>query len=269
MEVSFGTFQPGFYSRLSKVYLPLLFIGVTGIFVPNLLKSQIAHATPVSNITRVTYSGSYNSGNGSSGSASAAYTTPLSCSPDKGFQPAGLIANDGQKGLIQQFDQPYTHLMYGDTANQLANLSRQCPLIVPGDNEPYINAYSSYWIGWRYDYLTDQDGKCSLSNPTVLLHIKQALPGWANYDAASNQLKSQWQAYEAAVTSHENGHVKLVQQSAAQLLQAMQNLPSMDCSQVEKAVNQLGQNYLDQLGLANQNYDQQTGHGATQGAIVP
>jgi len=265
MEVNFGTFHPSFYSRLLKVYLPLLVIGAMGILAPNLLKSQVAHATPVSNSARVTYSGSYNSGS----SASVVYKSVSTCSPDKGFQPAGQITGNGQTGLVQQFDQPYTHQMYGSTASQLADSSRQCHLVISGDNEPYINAYTSYWIGWHYDYQSDMDGKCSVSNPTVLLHIKQALPAWANYTSGSNQLKTQWQAYMTAVTSHENGHVKLIQQSSAQLLQAMQNLPSTDCSQLETSVNQLGQNYLAQLAQANSSYDQQTEHGTTQGAIVP
>ena len=269
MKVSFGTFQPGFYSRLSKVYLPLLLIGVLGILVPNLLKSQVAHATPVSHSGRIVYSVSYNSGDSSSGSAATAYSPAPSCSPDMGFQPAGPIVINGRDGLIQQFDQSYTHLMYGATASQLADLSRQCPLVITGDNEPYINAYTSYWIGWQFDYQVDSDGKCSVSDPTVLLHFKQALPGWANYGTASNQLKSQWLAYTAAVANHESSHVQLTRQTAAQLLQALQNLPATDCSQIEKTVNQLGQSYLAELSQANQNYDQQTGHGATQGAIVP
>ncbi len=267
MEDAFWTSKASFYSRLRRLYIPLLFIGVFGLITPVLFKSEAAQATPVNQAAKVTYSGSYSSGDSSSSATAIGGLTVPGCSPDTGFQSAGAISTDtNQTGLIQQTDPIYDHAMYGNSASQLASLSRQCPLVIAGDNEAFINAYTSYWIGWQYDYQPDANGLCSVSNAKVLLHIHQALPTWAGANAS---LKQQWQNYLSAVTTHENGHVKLIQQSAGQLLQAMQTLKPADCWQIEKTINQIGQGYLAQLAEANQNYDQQTQHGATQGAIVP
>ena len=269
MEEAFWASKASFYNRFRKLYLPLLFIGAIGLTTPVLLKSETVQATPVNKVTKVSYSDTFSSGNSSAGINTSDSLAVPGCSPDTGFQTAGPISAGQQTGLIQLTDPIYGHKMFGYTADQLASLSQQCPLIISGDNEPFINAYTSYWIGWRFDYQPGDDGLCRVSNATVLLRIHQALPVWANYGGANPALKQQWQNYLTAVTTHENGHVQLIQESAAQLLQAMRTLKPTACSQIETTVNQTGQAYLAQLAQANQNYDLQTRHGVTQGAIVP
>jgi predicted secreted Zn-dependent protease len=259
-----------FKRRLFKLYLPLIVLGLGLIFDFTLQKPAPVQAAP---ITKISYSGVYSSGGNSSSSPApvpaVSQTGPV-CSPDGGFQPVGAVSADGgQTGLVQQIDQPYVHKMYGYTASQLAGLSRQCPLVIAGDNEPFVNAYTSYWIGWQYSYSAQADGQCRIDNPQVLLHIREALPVWQNSAQADAGLRAQWQAYASAVNTHEAGHVKLIQQSANQLLSSLQNLPSQACGSIKQAVDNLGADYVKQLASANENYDISTQHGAAQGAIVP
>lgn len=257
-----------FKHRLFKVYLPITAVGV-GL----LLHLTVQKPTPVqaaSPVTKITYSGVYSSADTAASQVHTAVASTPVCSPDSQFQSAGVFTPaSGQTGLIKQIDPLYSHSVVGHTATQLADLSRKCPLVVAGVSQPYINAYTSYWIGWNYNYSQGADGLCRVSNPQVLLHIRQALPVWqpSAHDAAG--LAAQWQAYVAAVNVHETGHVQLINQYSEDLLSKLQSYPAMDCGSISGSVDNTGQSYLSQLKQADNSYELSTQYGATQGAIVP
>jgi predicted secreted Zn-dependent protease len=197
----------------------------------------------------------------------AAATTPaLNCAPDTGYQSAGALSFNSRTGLIQVNDEPYIHPMYGNTAAELSDLSLKCPLVLADDQESYVNAYTSYWLGWQFSYGPGDNGLCRATDAAVLLHTKQALPDWHGKDLA---LSKQWGRYLAAVTAHENGHLQLDKSYASSLLFQIQNFPPQDCSTIDQSVNSMANDLIAQLKAANQNYDNSTQHGALQGAIVP
>lgn len=256
----------GFRGRLIGIYAPVILAGIAWLCLG--LGAKGAAESGAAAFTRVVYSQTYSSGAAASASDTSAAAPTLACSPDNSFSPAGPIAA-GQSGLNEQFDSPYYHEMFGYTAQQLAGLSRQCPLVIQGDSEPYINAYTSYWIGWQYDYAALGDGTCQIRNPQVMVHIKQALPAWADAANASPVLAAQWQKYQTAVQAHEMGHVALIRDYSAHLLASLQGYGPQDCASIQDTVKRQGENYLSQLSQVNQDYDAATQHGATQGAIVP
>jgi predicted secreted Zn-dependent protease len=190
----------------------------------------------------------------------------LQCSPDTGYQPAGPIALSGRPGLIEIDDNLYAHKMYGYSAGQLRGLSIQCPLVLAGSNENDVNAATSYWLGWQFNYANGGDGLCTVSDASVTLHTSQALPAWQN---ASPGLTAAWQKYQAAVTIHEAGHLQLDRDYADKILGKIQSFQPQDCSTIEQSVNSMASGLVASLDQANINYDISTQYGAAQGTIVP
>jgi predicted secreted Zn-dependent protease len=267
MKVRFLDSHPRFHSRVVKLYLPLFILGGLGLAAPVFKVTPAAQAAAVSRQSRIVYDGVYSS---NPAPATNQLAKSLSCRPDTGFTPAGPItAPSSQTGVIERSDPIYDHLMYGYTAGQLDDLSRECPLVIPGDDRPYINAYTSYWLGWRFDYSPVGGGACRVSNIQVLIHIRQALPVWANQDQASARLAADWRAYKSAVTTHENGHLQLIGQYGDKLLAGLKSFPPMDCGAIGQAANTLAAGYVRQLKQADAAYETTTQSGLTQGAIVP
>ena len=81
-------------------------------------------------------------------------------------------------------------------------------------------------------------------------------------------LAEAWDSYIAALTLHEQGHVDRDVQSAQQLLDDLEALGEADCGSLATEVGALATKASIALAQANVDYDTQTSHGRTQGAVL-
>jgi predicted secreted Zn-dependent protease len=72
------------------------------------------------------------------------------------------------------------------------------------------------------------------------------------------------------LTLHELGHRDRVVDAAAELTGAVARLPhTLSCADRDQQVRALSSEIMAQLNAAQQEYDEDTSHGATQGALFP
>jgi predicted secreted Zn-dependent protease len=77
-------------------------------------------------------------------------------------------------------------------------------------------------------------------------------------------------AYMAALRLHEDGHRRIAIEAGYEILQAINALPAYSsCSELELAADAVGESILEQYRRQEAVYDQNTGHGATQGVHFP
>ncbi len=190
------------------------------------------------------------------------------CSPLAFPDPSSLDLSTTAAGLHIQNDTPTYYQIYGNTASQLRTQITHCAPGATGSSIAEFTGETSYSLSWQYNTLVGNNG-CTVTNVQVGLHIATALPAWQPATQAASGLSSRWQQFASALATHEHGHAILDANYAASLVQQLNALGNMDCDAVTSTVQNTVNSVVRGLNTANDAYDRQTDHGATQGAVLP
>jgi predicted secreted Zn-dependent protease len=148
--------------------------------------------------------------------------------------------------------------IYGSTA---AELREQMNLLGPVDDTGYRgDAMARWYIEWRWPGYGTSD--CDLSAATTSYTLTVEMPYWEPPADTDPALIKKWSEYMVILAGHEQGHIDNFFKYYPQALPAIQNAT---CDTAEQAV----QAVLQQIRDADIAYDDETGHGATQGAVFP
>jgi predicted secreted Zn-dependent protease len=181
--------------------------------------------------------------------AFAATLTPVSDPP--GSAPgtvAGVVAN----AAMQYYD------ITGTTATELrASINASGPVDSSGQHNDALTMWNIDWT-WPLN----PDSSCILSNATITTTITVTFPRWSPAPGASATLVQQWNTYQAALVTHESGHVSFVVATAPDVLAAIKGAT---CATAEAAA----QAAVARIRQHDVDYDAETSHGATQGARFP
>lgn len=117
---------------------------------------------------------------------------------------------------------------------------------------------------WRVQWAWMSDGKtrCDLSAATLSFSATVLMPRLAAPGTLSPELRARWDHYIAALETHEAGHVRHAYDHHGEVLTAIKGAT---CETVAKAA----QAAIDKIDQYNTEYDRQTRHGETQGAVFP
>jgi predicted secreted Zn-dependent protease len=190
------------------------------------------------------------------------------CSPLAFPDPSGLDLSATATGLHIQNDTPTYYQIYGNTASQLRTQITHCAPGATGSSDAEYTGETSYSLSWQY-YTSVSNNGCTVTNVQVGIHIATALPTWQSTTQAATGLASRWQQFASALTTHEHGHAVLDANYAASLVQRLNALGPIDCNVITSTVQNTVDSTVRALNTANDTYDQQTDHGATQGAVLP
>lgn len=155
----------------------------------------------------------------------------------------------------------------GSTADELRQaMNRLGPLDDAG--RPW-DAVTHWYVSWSYPY--HQEGSdCELGPLEVRVEIMQIMPDWDPPASVSEDLMARWNAYLAALEEHEARHQELGLEAAHEVWLALSSMEAYPtCQTLEEAADATAQSVLDRFRRMEDAYDQETSHGATQGAVFP
>ncbi len=146
----------------------------------------------------------------------------------------------------------------GSTADELrAQMSTLGPVDQFGNRN---DAYTGWFVVWNWP--KNPDGTCDLSQATVSTFITVTFPRWTPPPGAAPPLVQRWQQYVDALATHEEGHADFVDETIPDILAALKGATCDTAGAAGLAV-------LDRIRQHDLDYDNTTGHGATQGAVFP
>lgn len=156
----------------------------------------------------------------------------------------------------------------GDTALELWDAMLDQDLSDPtGD---LVFGLSEWTVAWTYRYDPSPDGTCGLHDIDVRLRLDLTLPEWSPPRGASRRLVAQWRAYMNRLLVHERGHEEISLDAARHILDALTGIgPRPTCAGIEEQADALADRLWTESLVANEQYDDETGHGVTQGAVWP
>jgi predicted secreted Zn-dependent protease len=148
----------------------------------------------------------------------------------------------------------------GSTADELRNSMNQLRPNDPYDGNKPVDSYTDWYISWNWPgYGTEN---CDLSAAEVSYRINIIMPRWIPPADASPELIVKWERYIRNLTFHEKGHVENVVNNYLTVKTAIQNASCLTAeTEAQKA--------LVALRKFDSNYDKETDHGETQGAVFP
>jgi len=189
---------------------------------------------------------------------------PQTCTGTVYALPAPLSLASASEGLTEQIDNPAYYEVYASNLAGLRKAITNCAYrAAVGD----YHAVTSYQMNWMYTP-TVKDGTCQLANVKVGLHVNQYFPSFSPRNTTSPEAASAWELYRQSLKTHEDGHIALDREYAHRLSNTLQRTGPMDCATLSRQVQTIIDSHVAMLNTANELYDTQTNHGATQGAAL-
>jgi predicted secreted Zn-dependent protease len=149
--------------------------------------------------------------------------------------------------------------VHGSTADELrAGMAQAGP---HGSGGAEFAANTSWQFHWSWNQSTS-GGVCHPTNVQITYSITIEFPHWAPPADAVPGLVDRWTAFTQSLATHEDGHAVRVIQNAGTVADA---ISAASCANASAAA----QSALNSIQQINDQYDIDTNHGATQGAVWP
>lgn len=166
---------------------------------------------------------------------------------------------------VHENRQTQTYDVFGYTTSDVNGQMNACGPNISGER---FAASTTYSLNWSYDFAADINGNCRVVNPSVAINILIVYPEWHTSPYAESGLATRWQNFISNLKTHEEGHAQLDRAYALSIYNRLVNQPATSCSMIDSAVRAAVSTDISALNKANDNYDDQTHHGTTQGALL-
>ncbi len=185
------------------------------------------------------------------------------------YQPAsGLATSSSAPGQRQVIDTPQYYTVYGYTANDIRVQLNKCTPLGGGTSVHY-DGETTWYLNYAYDYQPDIYGQCYLTNVAVGLHVAFVYPSWQATQYTAAGVSSNWQNFLSKLDTHEQGHKSIAVQYANELYSGLQSFPHGSCNTTPQSATSYDNNKIANLNQSEADYDTQTNHGISQGAVFP
>jgi predicted secreted Zn-dependent protease len=128
-------------------------------------------------------------------------------------------------------------------------------------------AGSTHW-SLSYEYRPRMAaGICKADSVTTRLELSMTLPHWSPPPGVRAELIGRWERFISALRAHEDGHVRDAIDLESAAKRALLSLSSESCRALDAAMRERFDQLLEQGRARDRDYDAQTRHGDTQGAV--
>lgn len=233
------------------------------------LSTTAAHSTGTeSSLTNTAPQSSVNSGAKAPKKSKTVVTTTnavpptRNCAPASYAYPQAVDLTTAPAGVTTVTESTQYYRIYGRTTEEQLSQLRKCAPV--GE---YAGA-ASYRLSWQYSYGENQTGLCSITEAKIGLHLSMVLPTWNQDTYTDSSVAARWADFSSALRNHEQGHYKLSKQYAALMHDALRSFAPTNCATIKQRADSKLSNLMAQLESAQHNYDKNTDHGTTQGALL-
>lgn len=174
-------------------------------------------------------------------------------------EPSSSCANplhtvDVSRLLASEAFDPY--VVTGDTANQIRESINQ-------NRGMDYDAYTGWSLSWQF-------GDCAGNGLVVTVDVTYTFPEWEPSASASSELVASWETYTDALFCHEYGHAKNGLDCANEVFTALSAIDTGgDCGEQQTEADAAFGTIIDGCNQRDVEYDADTNHGVTMGAVFP
>jgi predicted secreted Zn-dependent protease len=137
----------------------------------------------------------------------------------------------------------------------------------PSDGHGTWAANTAWAFRWSYQPVAGSE--CRVGSARVDLTLTYTYPQWTAPADVAPTVVAAWDGYLARVELHENGHRDIAEAAAADLVKELEALPAQgSCGALAATARTTAGQILARHADEQRAYDQETGHGTTQGAVL-
>ena len=152
----------------------------------------------------------------------------------------------------------------GSTVGELAAEMRQKGP-VDSDGHKY-DADTKWFVKWAYRYQQTGEG-CRLQPVTVSVRVDYIVPRLAAPSAVPANLRGRWDNFASKLTTHERGHGRHGVDAARDVERSLRELFG-SCKTIGAEADALARQVIAKYNRLDVQYDAETHHGASQGAVL-
>lgn len=171
-----------------------------------------------------------------------------------------------------QFASRFTLVTYTVTGKTISDLSKSLEanaLPDPHEAGTRYYAHTKWYLSAHWSWKPTQSG-CVIGPSDVSIAITMTLPALTTTNGVPADVLNRWSTFIRNTETHEEGHVKLAQQGTRDYQRELGNFPiAADCNVIQSQLSRLFDREFAAIDQANVDYDAQTQHGLTQGAVFP
>ncbi len=127
--------------------------------------------------------------------------------------------------------------------------------------------HAVWFLSYTYRARSLADGGCAVGTLDTKLDLKVTLPRWTAGLSASQDAMSRWQRFIDGLRVHEAGHVQTGRDLESNFRRAAVAMKVQNCGALDAALRARFESLLEQSRQRDLDYDRDTRHGATQGAV--
>ncbi len=148
------------------------------------------------------------------------------------------------------------YVVTGDTANQIRQSINQ-------NRGMDYDAFTNWYVSWQF-------GDCDGHGLVVTVDVTYDFPEWQTSAGDSPELVASWDTYMNALFCHEYGHAEHALDCANDVFTALSTIDAGgDCSKQQSEAQAAFSPILDEYNQLDVQYDADTNHGASMGAVFP
>jgi len=179
------------------------------------------------------------------------------------FVPLALAALTAQAEVTEDFNTRYYDVKATAGKSLSEAVSAASSIAVAGKK---FHGLTEWRVNWSWYHRYEADGRCFITSVKVALTGEMLLPRLS--DATPTQ-SAEFERYLGALQEHENGHRRIGQEAARDIERILLALPQFpNCKQLETEAHARARARLDLHMERDKEYDRNTGHGRTQGAVL-
>ncbi len=122
--------------------------------------------------------------------------------------------------------------------------------------------------GFRYRHV-EEGQTCALANIGVQARVVMRIPQWSDNRAAAVPVREAWTVFVDRLLGHEAEHYRIIEEGARRIYNGLRDLKVHSCEAADAHAQRMIQQISDDQASANESYDQESNHGAREGAVWP
>jgi len=162
-----------------------------------------------------------------------------------------------------------TYTVVGKTVNELSQSLERSAIPDPHDPIGRYYALTEWNLSSAWQWKSNSRG-CVIDRASVTINMTMTLPALATRQGVATDVLTRWDKFIANAIAHEKGHVSRALDGARSYQSQLGNFdPVPSCDTMPTTLDNLFKRNLNAIDKLNVDYDVQTDHGTTQGAVFP
>lgn len=197
-------------------------------------------------------------------------TYPAQCRTKGGRNFTQQSAGEFKKAIINDKIEEKVETNYYDISGQTKEeLNAQMTELGPECDDQECYAKTAWAIDWTYPAV--KANTCEPVSVTVL--IQYIFPRWVDKDQAPTSLQTDWDNFYRSLKKHEENHKEIVTRNANLFLAKIKEINSQNyvsCRELQDKISEFHATgeIINRTAQESEDYDLQTEHGATEGALL-